>query len=355
MSNATSDEHTGGMGVRGRTWPGSDYSPPWFLRSGHIQTVITGFYRPIATLPTPIVHQIPIGSDGHMLVHENCPKDSTSDTAILLLHGLGSSHSGTYMTNIAQTVLQLGGRVFRVDLPGAGRSFETTRLPPHGACYDQIRMCLNHLSDQLQIRKWRIAGVSLGANILLKLLGESEKDPHRFPLHCTVERAMAVAPPIDLAECCKNIERGMNRLYSSYFIKALKRQARERGNRWESWREVLKSADYSSIRKFDETVTSKLAGFANAEDYYRAGSSQDVLDRIKVPTLLLVDTHDPIVPIQLFENRRYSPSIQVITTNFGGHVGYLQKSRNHSSHRKGAWQRWADYWIAETLMDEKPW
>ena len=166
---------------------------------------------------------------------------------------------------------------------------------------------------------------------------------------------MAVAPPIDLAECCKSIERGMNRLYSSYFIKALKRQARERGDRWESWREVLKFADYSSIRKFDETVTSKLAGFANADEYYCAGSSQDVLDRIKVPTILLVDTHDPIVPIRLFKNRRSAPSIQVITTDFGGHVGYLQKTRDHSAQRQGTWHRWADHWIAETLMDEKPW
>jgi len=355
MSQATSEEHTGGTRVQGRTWPGSEYSPPWFLRNGHLQTVITGFYRPIATLPEPIVHKIPIGSDGHMLVHENCPENSTSDTAILLLHGLGSSHSGTYMTNIAQTALRLGGRVFRVDLPGAGRSYETTHLPPHGACYDQIRMCLNHLSDQLQIRKWRIAGVSLGANILLKLLGESEKSPDRFPLHCMVQRAMAIAPPIDLAECCKNIEQGVNRIYSKYFIKALKRQARDRGERWESWREVLKSADYSSIRRFDETVTSRLAGFANAEEYYRAGSSQDVLDRINVPTLLLVDKHDPIVPFRLFENRDYSSCIQVIKTDFGGHVGYLQRTRNRSANRKSTWHRWADHWIAETLMDEEPW
>lgn len=354
MSHATSKEQTGGIGIRERTTPGVEYSPPWFLRNGHLQTVITGFYRPIATLPTPIVHQIPIGSDGHMLVHENCPKDSKSDSAILLLHGLGSSHSGTYMTNIAQTALELGGRVFRVDLPGAGQSYETTQLPPHGACYEQIRVCLNYLSDQLQIRKWRIAGVSLGANILLKLLGESEKDPHRFPLHCSVQRAIAVAPPIDLAECCRNIELGTNRLYSKYFIKALKRQSRERGDRWDSWKEVLKSADYSSIRKFDETVTSKLAGFANAEEYYRAGSSHDVLDRIQVPTILLVDTHDPIVPIRLFENRRYSPSIQVIKTHFGGHVGYLQRTRDHSAKRPGTWHRWADHWIAESLMGEGP-
>jgi predicted alpha/beta-fold hydrolase len=92
------------------------FRPPWYLRSGHLQTLITGFYRPIADLPPLKAHRCPLGPEGdnslgNMLVHENSPKSpsvSVDRPAVLLLHGLGSSHTGTYMTNIAHGLVHKG-------------------------------------------------------------------------------------------------------------------------------------------------------------------------------------------------------------------------------------------------------
>ena len=99
------------------------FQPPWYLRSGHLQTLITGFYRPLAPLPPSTTHRCPLPEPkGHVLIHENGPERAGANPqqpAVLLLHGLGSSHTGTYMTNIAWGLLQRGYRVFRADLPGA--------------------------------------------------------------------------------------------------------------------------------------------------------------------------------------------------------------------------------------------
>ena len=133
----------------------SMFRPPWYLRSGHLQTVITGFYRPIVDLPPRIAHRCPLGESlGHMLVHENSPEQPSDRPAVLLLHGLGSSHAGTYMTNIAAGLVRKGYRVFRADLPGAGQSYLETPMPPHGACFDSIRNCLEDLSQSLGISDW---------------------------------------------------------------------------------------------------------------------------------------------------------------------------------------------------------
>jgi len=337
--------------------PPTEFRPPWYLRSGHLQTWLTGFYRPRATLADTIEHRIPIAPWGHMLVHENRPESpgrngfcGAEDSAVLLLHGLGSSHAGTYMTNIAKSLLDRGCRVFRADLPGAGPSCHTTPLPPHGACYDQVREGLNHLSRTLGITRWRIGGVSLGGNILLKMLAESVRDPGKYPLDFAVESAVAVAPPIDLAECCSNIERGFNRVYSNYFMRILKKQSQQRAAMWPIWQEVLQDADFSSIRRFDATVTSRLAGFRNEAEYYSAGSSVSVLKHIEVPTTILVDSHDPIVPYRLFDPSHFSRRIRLVKTEFGGHVGYLYRHPFWKRSEDGAWMRWADSWIAEELL-----
>jgi len=337
----------------------SQYTPPWYLRSGHVQTIITGFYRPLATLPNATVHRLPIGPMGSMLIHENRPDPSVAAPdapAVLLLHGLGSSHQGTYMTNIAHGLLARGMRVFRADLPGAGPSCQFTPLPPHGACHALIYSCLEQLSTTLGIDRWSIAGVSLGGSITLRLLSDSlpraehEAREHARPMPFQIVRAIAVAPPIDLAASCANVEQGLNRIYARYFVRALKKQSRERAALWDVWKERLRHADFSSIRKFDETMTVHLAGFRDLHDYYSSGSSRDILHRITVPTTLLIDEHDPIVPRSLFDGVQYSASTELIRTRFGGHVGYLcRNSENEAVPTEGRFHRWADAWIVRAL------
>jgi predicted alpha/beta-fold hydrolase len=341
------------------------FRPPWYLRSGHLQTLITGFYRPIADLPPQITHRCPLSppeqasevSDaslglGNMLVHENAPESESVSgdlPAVLLLHGLGSSHAGTYMTNIAQGLVRKGYRVFRADLPGAGDSYLETPMPPHGACFAAVRNCLEHLSHKLDLRDWNLAGISLGGNILLRMLGDWQEGQVK------IHRAIAVAPPIDLDASCKNVEKGINRLYASYFLRALRKQARLRGERWRQWQDRLAHADYRSLRRFDNTVTAPLAGFKDSLDYYTTGSSIHWLSRIKARVKILVDRHDPIVPYALFPKADYSPSTELIVTDKGGHVGYLRSGSSRRSNTSHRFERWADRWIVDTLTDHEQW
>lgn len=336
------------------------FRPPWYLRNGHVQTILTGFYKPKPNLPTPIEHRIPLGENGFSLVFENQPGQPNQryqDEAVLLLHGLGSSHAGTYMTSMAMRLLENGVRVFRADLPGAGRSGQLTPLPPHGACFEEIWSSLLHLRDRLGIRRWRISGVSLGGNILLKMLAAKHSliDSGDASRELSVLRAVSLAPPIRLTDCSRHMEHGLHRLYANYFMLSLRQQAKARAKFWPQWASRLEKASFETIRKFDETVTAPLAGFRDAEEYYTAGSSAAWLDQIQVPMVILIDKHDPIVPAWMFDGVALSPSTILRTTEYGGHVGYLHRGcklgridTDHSN-RKSI-HRWSDAWIAQELL-----
>ncbi|MFN7877083.1 MAG: YheT family hydrolase [Pirellula sp.] len=338
----------------------NDFIPPWYLKSGHLQTLLTGFYKPKVAITPDVTHKIPIGNLGEMLVHENSPGNLFGDDkAVFLLHGLGSCHRGTYMSRIAANLLASGFRVFRFDLPGAGDSYLHTPLPPHGACYELVWQSLLFLSEKCGIRRWRGAGVSLGGNILLKLTSahaDDLTDSNNAPF--CIDRSVAVAPPIDLSACCQNMERGFNAIYAKYFLRSLKRQTLSRAKLWPQWRDVLPGASFKTIREFDNTVTSVLAGFHSAEHYYEFGSSKNDLSKIVTKTWLLLDKDDPIVPISIFEDAPYSSSTTVVTTKKGGHVGYLARidqaraSQLERDVSKKKHFRWADEWISQQLIED---
>ncbi|XZE45022.1 YheT family hydrolase [Pirellulaceae bacterium SH467] len=330
-----------------------DFRPPWFLRSGHLQTLLTGFYKPKARLDAPIVHRLSIAPWGELLAYENAPISAAAprEEAVFLFHGLGSSHRGTYMTHLADQLLQLGFRVFRFDLPGAGDSFEYTPLPPHGACAGLLWSGIQQLSERLAIAEWRGVGVSLGGNLLLRMLidhASELQDPKGSCLK--IAKAIAVAPPIDLAACCKHMETGVNRIYAKYFLRSLQVQSKVRAARWPEWEARFRGADFGSIRRFDETVTAPLAGFANADAYYAAGSTKPELSQIRTRTTVLLDAHDPIVPYKIFHDAPWSPSTTVRVTRRGGHVGYLHRNRKPGTPSR--LERWADGWIAHELATD---
>jgi predicted alpha/beta-fold hydrolase len=316
-----------------------DFHPLPFLRNPHVQTVLGNYLTgPALRVPTR-AHQVVLPDGDRLVLYDNVPAGWRPGGRIaLLVHGLGGSHRSGYLQRLARRLLPHGRRVVRMDLRGTGGGLPLARRAYHGGCSADVR------AAALEIRRWSpasplvLVGYSLGGNVVLKLAGEVSDHP--VP---SLERVVAVAPPIDLERSVALLSQPRNRLYEHYFLRGLLHDARRR--RWYFPGEpAVRFPRRMTIRLFDDLYTAPRWGFADALDYYRRCSALPLLSRITVPALLLTARDDPFVAVEPFEHVTTLPQLEVRILKHGGHLGFV------------GWDgaggvRWAEQRVAEWVME----
>ena len=165
-----------------------------------------------------------------------------------------------------------------------------------------------------------MAGYSLGGNLALKLAGEFGDTPPP-----SLRAVAAVSPILEISLCVHALERRSNFLYQWNFTKELKARMRRKDRHWPGRFDLSRLDDVHSVRDFDEVYTAPHFGFASAEDYYHRAAAMRLIDRVRVPTLILTAEDDPFVPPAPFRDPKVTsnPAITVAVTEHGGHCGFV--------------------------------
>ena len=98
------------------------------------------------------------------------------------------------------------------------------------------------------------------------------------------------------------------------------------------------------IVEFDNRFTAPLSGFRDVTDYYTQSSAIQLLDNIVLPTLIITAKDDPVIPFGMFVQTTLSPSTQLVTTEHGGHVAHIAKSKGVDPDR---W--WMDWRVVDWI------
>jgi predicted alpha/beta-fold hydrolase len=295
---------------------------PWF-RGGHVQTIV-GRYLPGRRLRLPSTyHEIDVDEGDRLSVLVSTPDGwSPGDPTALLIHGLAGDARAPYVVRIGMRLVDLGARVVRMNLRGAGAGYGGARGIYHAGRTADLRRVAEWMARRASGSPIALVGFSLGANLVLKLAAEAAQQPLDG-----LDAVVAANPPLDLAACCRHLQRPENRVYDRHFVRTLRREVTRLHRAFPDLGPVSEeAARASSLLEFDALYTSPRNGFAGVFDYYTRSSAKPLLPQIAIAGLVVHAADDPFIPVEPFYQAGFPPGVALELLPNGGHLGYIGRN-----------------------------
>lgn len=308
------------------------YVPAWWLPEGHSQTL----WRRLR--PSPVIQQnrqrLEL-DDGDFLDLDWYGQSKLNDKSkpiMLILHGLCGCSGSTYVQTLQATLESAGYCSVCLNFRGCSGEPNRSAKAYHSGIIEDLESVFKQLSQLHPQHQLSMTGFSLGANVLLKWLGE-------YGGRDNLAKAVAVSTPFDLARCSNALQRGFSQFYGKYFLLKLVKDLRRKKQHFIESGNLEQLAilealgpltGMKTLREFDDKVTAPLHGFGGAQDYYQQCSSLSVIPRIQTHTLLVQSLNDPLIPPKSLPLSAQLPDcVQIQQCDNGGHVGFVSSSQKY--------------------------
>ncbi|KAJ8529769.1 hypothetical protein K7X08_036604 [Anisodus acutangulus] len=315
-----------------KTLHGRYLSTPW-LCSPHIQTAFLQFFgrAPVCNYQRQIFKT----SDGGTIAldwlrnvdvknpsverFDGVQSDDKSPI-VVVIPGLTSDSDSSYIKHLAFKMAKCGWNVVVSNHRGLGGVPITSDCFYNAGWTEDARKVIDHLHTQYPQAPLFAVGLSIGANVLVKYLGEEG-------VNTAIVGAAAICSTWDLLICDRYINRRfVQRFYNRALTLGLIDFAKLHQttlSRLTDWEGILKSR---YVRDFDNHSTRVLANLETVDTYYRKASCTSYIGNVMVPLLCISALDDPVCTKEAipWDECRANKNIVLATTHHGGHLGYFE-------------------------------
>jgi predicted alpha/beta-fold hydrolase len=299
----------------------SNFCPAVFATNRHIQTLLptllrinnSAFYeQQEVTLP-----------DGDFLdlAWNQIPEKTETRPIVVIFHGLEGSIDSPYAKGLMQCLGKRGWHVVLMHFRNCSGRLNRAARTYHSGETSDAKFLLRWLQQSFPQAPLLAVGYSMGGNVLLKLLGETQAEA---PLRA----AVAVSVPLLLNHCADQMRTGFSRVYQHNLLQKMKQKLLAKYQQYDYQKLIgLSRKDIRGIKdfwEFDDAFTAPINSFEDAQDYYAKASARQYLARIQIPTLILQSIDDPFMsPAVIPQEHELSNSVCLELSEKGGHVGFV--------------------------------
>ncbi|KAJ7513814.1 hypothetical protein O6H91_23G015900 [Diphasiastrum complanatum] len=308
----------------------SRYSPTPWLRSPHLQIAflhylgrapIVNYSRQLFSTPdggTIALDWVKSIGRYHMTKEQFPASDETP--IVVVIPGLTSDSTDAYVKHLVAMLYSHGWKAVVANHRGLGGVSITSDCFYNAGWTEDLRRIVAHLHIETPKARLFAIGTSIGANILVKYLGEEGKNT---PL----SGATAICCPWDLVVCDRFIHRGgVQKIYNTILTTGLRDYARQHQSvfsRMTDWQMIDKSR---TIRDFDNFCTRLVGNYETVDTYYRRCSSIHFLEGVSVPLLCISSLDDPVCTKEAipWDECSTHPYVILAVARHGSHIAFFE-------------------------------
>lgn len=291
----------------------SHFKPHWWLRNPHLQTIVASKFlkRPKVEFEAERLEL----DDGDFI--DLCWSKRKQGDIVCIFHGLAGCIDSAYAKSVFVALEKNGLRP--VFMHWRGCSGEPNRLSTsyHSGATNDIHTLVKLVKKRHPSTPVHAVGYSLGANALLKYLGEKN-------VSCELSAAVCVCPPLVLRIGANKLNSGITKGYQKYLLKLTAAQHEVKRKRYPQLHLAKVTTDLNTFWKFDNQFTAPLHGYNDVHDYYEKCSARQFLPKIDIPTHIIYALDDPFfTPAVLPDVSELNEHVELELSTYGGHVGFL--------------------------------
>jgi uncharacterized protein len=320
------------------------YNPSWFLQNGALMTVYTAlwgkrYWETTIEHPEPSYHeQIFIGSEGVPIFGLVAIPENARGTIIGTYGITGELETQWYLRLLGRKAFALGYAVVLFDWRAHGKTAQLSPTLTSDGLYegeDYVRIAAAAKAMGCPGKFW-FTGFSLGGQLALwgvKVAGEVIREYGDLELEDSdIGGGMVICPSLDSQRSLSYlVTKPFGRYIEAGIAKVLKKLA------WRLHEIHPGSFDPKAIERansiwgFDNELVIHRLGFPSVEAYYQASSALKILPQISKPTLIIYAADDPLFDPAIIPELQAAcddnPAIDLLLTQYGGHVGYVSSKQ----------------------------
>ncbi|CAL8470709.1 g10251 [Coccomyxa elongata] len=297
---------------------------PFISLNGHVETILCSRLRRSPALD-PYSRRILRLPDGGSValdfenfeLIQDLPQDAP---VVILLPGLTGGSHDSYVKYMVRECRRKGLRAIVFNSRGTSNGAVTSPQFYSASFTGDMRAVVKEVQGLFPDSILMAAGWSLGANILVRYLGEEGPNT-------PISAAVSMCNPFNLVTCDNNFHVGFNRIYDRNLAHSLRNIYKRHERLFDGIGgeyQLDLAAKCESIRDFDDAITRVTFGWPSVDAYYAGSSSSLSIPDVAVPLLCLQAEDDPIavkgaIPYDALAD---NPNCALVVTPGGGHLGW---------------------------------
>ncbi len=307
---------------------GADFRPPWPLRSGHLQTMLSSsgvrrFLLPRAarTVLQDAQAVVVDGGAGVRLTGAYTAQKVAPRTRGLavLFHGWEGSIDSTYVLQTGSRLLADGWDVFRLNFRDHGDSYPLNEALFHSCRIDEVIHAMLDIAQRWPARPMCLMGFSLGGNFALRVALQSSR------VGIPLSYVLAVCPIIDPGAGLFALEKGSSWLYQAYFMRKWRRSLQAKQKAFPEHHYFEMAELRQDLRGLTDAMVRRHTDFKSLQQYLDGYSvAGSTLQALQIPACILAASDDPVIPVTGFHALQLPPSVELDIAPYGGHCGFIR-------------------------------